>query len=169
MKEIDFQHDLLPLKHKLYRLAQRITLDPLEAEDVVEDALVKVWERRHSLLELENLEAYCITLCRNLSLDRAAKKDAQNHSLSEMDYEAEDDNDRPDEALERCERIQMVRDCLARLPEKMRTALHLRDIEGYTYQQVAESMQISESDVKVCIHRARQSLKRLLLSLRRQF
>ena len=46
MKEIDFLNDLLPLKHKLYRLAQRITLDSLEAEDVVEDTLVRVWERR---------------------------------------------------------------------------------------------------------------------------
>jgi len=46
MKEIDFQHDLLPLKNKLYRVALRITLDSLEAEDVVEDTLVRVWERR---------------------------------------------------------------------------------------------------------------------------
>lgn len=166
MKEIDFQHDLLPLKNKLYRLAQRITLDPLEAEDVVEDTLVKVWEQRHSLGHIDNLGAYCITICRNLSLDRAARKEAKNESLSTTHYEAVDDTDLPDAALERCERVQLVRDCLARLPEKMRTALHLRDIEGYSYQQVAEAMQIGESDVKVCIHRARQSLKRLLLQTR---
>ena len=62
MKEIDFQNDLLPLKNKLYRLAQRITLDSLEAEDVVEDTLVRVWERRKSLTDVENLEVYCLSL-----------------------------------------------------------------------------------------------------------
>ena len=76
MKEIDFLNDLLPLKHKLYRLAQRITLDSLEAEDVVEDTLVRVWERRKTLTDVDNLEVYCLTICRNLALDRAERKDA---------------------------------------------------------------------------------------------
>ena len=58
MNEIDFQHDLLPLKNKLYRVALRITLDSLEAEDVVEDTLVRVWERRKDVPHTVNLESY---------------------------------------------------------------------------------------------------------------
>lgn len=169
MKEIDFQHDLLPLKHKLFRLAQRITLDRPEAEDVVEDTLVRVWERRATLHDIDNLEAYCLTLCRNLAIDRAEKREAQNLSLSTTAYDAADTADLPDEALERDERLQLVHECLARLPEKQRTALQLRDIEGHSYQEVAEAMGIGQSDAKVSIHRARQALKTLLLSFREHF
>ena len=73
MKEIDFQHDLLPLKNLLYRLALRISLDTAEAEDIVEETLLRVWHRRAELTELDSLEAYCQTICRNLALDAAAK------------------------------------------------------------------------------------------------
>ena len=46
MKELSFQHDILPLKDELYRLALRITQNPAEAEDVVQETLIKVWRRR---------------------------------------------------------------------------------------------------------------------------
>ena len=53
MKEIDFRYDLLPLKNKLYRLALRITLDTAEAEDVTEDTLIRLWEKREALAEVD--------------------------------------------------------------------------------------------------------------------
>lgn len=168
MKEIDFQTDLLPLKNKLFRLALRITLDPPEAEDVVEDTLVKTWERRAQLTEVESLEAYCTTMCRNLALDRAEKKSAQNLSLEVVQVDTADTAALPDERMEQDERLQMVSGLFNRLPEKQRTALQLRDIEGYSYQEVADRMGITETDVKVTIHRARQSLKQQIEARRGQ-
>ena len=166
MKEIDFQNDLLPLKNKLYRLAQRITLDSLEAEDVVEDTLVRVWERRKSLTDVENLEVYCLTICRNLALDRAERKDAQ-HAALDANFDAPADTTAlPDAQLEAGERLALVRRTFETLPEKQRTALQLRDIDGHSYQEVATAMDISESDVKVTLHRARQALKEKLSHLR---
>ena len=166
MKEIDFQNDLLPLKNKLYRLAQRITLDSLEAEDVVEDTLVRVWERRKSLTDVENLEVYCLTICRNLALDRAERKDAQ-HAALDANFDAPADTTAlPDAQLEADERLAWVRRTFETLPEKLRTALQLRDIDGHSYQEVATAMDISESDVKVTLHRARQALKEKLSHLR---
>ncbi len=159
MKEIDFQHDLLPLKNKLFRVAQRITLDYLEAEDVVEDTLVRTWERRASLMDVQNLETYCLTVCRNLALDRAEKKVAQHLSIDQERIEATDYAPLPDERLEQDERLAWVQHYFNLLPEKQRTALQLRDIDGHSYQQVAEIMDISEADVKVTLHRARQSLR----------
>lgn len=168
MKEIDFQTDLLPLKNKLFRLALRITLDPPEAEDVVEDTLVKTWERRAQLTEVESLEAYCTTMCRNLALDRAEKKSAQNLSLEVVQVDTADTAALPDERMEQDERLQMVSELFNRLPEKQRTALQLRDIEGHSYQEVADRMGITEADVKVTIHRARQSLKQQIEARRGQ-
>lgn len=159
MKEIDFQNDLLPLKNKLFRVALRITLDRLEAEDVVEDTLVRTWERRANLGEVNNLETYCLTICRNLALDRAQRKDAQHLSLDHETIEAPDHTLLPDEQMEREERLALVHQLFNRLPEKQRTALQLRDIDGHSYAQVAEVMNISEADVKVTLYRARQALK----------
>lgn len=55
MKEISFQNDVLPLKNKLFRLALRITLNREEAEDVVQDTLIKVWNARDRWLELDSI------------------------------------------------------------------------------------------------------------------
>ena len=58
MQEISFRDNILPLKDKLFRLALRITIDRAEAEDIVQDALIKVWNKRDEWGELESIEAY---------------------------------------------------------------------------------------------------------------
>ena len=59
MQEISFRKDILPLKDKLFRLALRITLDRAEAEDVVQDVLLKAWDKRDEWTDLLSVEAYC--------------------------------------------------------------------------------------------------------------
>ena len=73
MKNISFRNDVLPLKNVLYRLALRITLNREEAEDVVQDTLIKVWNRRDDWQDIDSIEAFSLTICRNLSLDRMKK------------------------------------------------------------------------------------------------
>ena len=70
MKEISFRNDILPLKEKLFRTALRITMDSAEAEDVVQDTLIRVWNKREEWPNIISIEAYCMTICRNLALDR---------------------------------------------------------------------------------------------------
>lgn len=170
MREIDFRTDLLPLKDKLFRLALRITLDRPEAEDVVEDVLVKVWELRHTpeIQRINNLEHYCTTMARNLAIDRAEHHNARNLSLDDvtqefLSHQHADTAPRPDQQLEHRDRQRWIEELMQQLPEKQRTILQLRDIEEHSYQEVAEIMQISDSDVKVTLFRARQSLKKLVL------
>ena len=62
MKKISFKTDILPLKNELYRLALRITLNPAEAEDVVQDTMIKVWNRREAWDDIESIEAFCLTI-----------------------------------------------------------------------------------------------------------
>ena len=66
MNKISFRNDILPLKDKLYRLALRITLNARDAEDIVQDTLIKVWNRRDRWDELDSIEAFSLTVCRNL-------------------------------------------------------------------------------------------------------
>lgn len=169
MNEIDFRHDLLPLKSKLFRVALRITLDRPEAEDVVEDVLVKTWEMRNTpeMQQVANLESYCLTMTRNLALDRAKRREAQNVSLDDETHgnianERADTTPLPDQLMEHDERLRWVHELFMKLPEKQRTVLQLRDIEEHSYQEIGDIMQITESDVKVTLFRARQALKILI-------
>lgn len=159
MKPIDFRQDLLPLKDKIFRTALRITLNRQEAEDLTQDTLVRVWNKRGELTEVENPEAYCVAVCRNLALDRVAKKENQNVSLEAEQTDAFDTARTPEEQLEYDDKLRRVHDIFNALPERLRTALHLRDVEGMDYRKAAQAMNMTEDVFRVTLHRARKALK----------
>ena len=66
MQEISFRNDILPLKDKLFRLALRITFDRAEAEDVVQETLIRVWNKRDEWTKFGSIEAYCLTVAMTL-------------------------------------------------------------------------------------------------------
>lgn len=160
MKEISFQNDVLPLKNKLFRLALRITLNREEAEDVVQDTLIKVWNARDRWQEFDSIEAYSLTIARNLSLDCIKKMENQNDSLEEQNTERLDENtSTPSERMIQKDKLDIVRNIIDELPEKQRSCLQLRDIEGKSYKEIADILSITEDQVKVNIFRARQTVK----------
>ena len=160
MKTISFQTDILPLKNELYRLALRITMNAADAEDVVQETMMKVWNRRDQWNQIESIEAFCLTICRNLSLDKVRRMDNQAQSLdtgadpTDHSYAAN-----PEQQAVQRDRVALVRKLISQLPEKQRTAMQLRDIEGKSYKEIAAILEISEEQVKVNIYRARQTVK----------
>ena len=161
MKKISFRADILPLKNKLYRLALRITLNPAEAEDVVQETMIKVWNRREQWEQIESIEAFCLTICRNLALDKTRKMAGTEQSLNDDEYNTPDHSHaaNPEEQTILQDRIQLVRRLIDNLPEKQRSIMQLRDFEGKSYKEIAAIMGISEEQVKVNIFRARQTIK----------
>ena len=160
MKEISFRNDVLPLKNELYRLALRITLSREEAEDVVQDTLMKVWNRRESWSQIDSIEAYSMTVCRNLALDRTRKASFQQPSLqADIIDEPASVTATPQESTIRRDQIALVKTIIDSLPEKQRSCIQLRDFEGKSYKEVAQVLQITEEQVKVNIFRARQTIK----------
>lgn len=159
MKNISFRNDVLPLKNVLYRLALRITLNHEEAEDVVQDTLIKVWNRRDSWPNIDSIEAFSLTICRNLALDRIKKKGNSHESISEETANRHTSSASPDEQTIRKDKIELVRQIVNSLPEKQRSCLQLRDFEGKQYKEIAEILDISEEQVKVNIFRARRTIK----------
>ncbi|MDO4171090.1 MAG: sigma-70 family RNA polymerase sigma factor [Prevotellaceae bacterium] len=152
---IDIRRDILPLKDMMYRLALRITQNSQEAEDVVQDVIIKLWNTRGSLENITNLEAYAMRMVRNMALDRQRMRANHTESLEAACDKAQQDDD----TIERRERLDNIRAVMAQLPEKQRTAMHLRDFEGRSYKDIAEVMGITEDQVKVNIFRARQFVK----------
>lgn len=167
MKEINFLNDVLPLKDRLFRLAWRITLDKAEAEDIVQDTLLRMWNQREEWSAITNPEAYSITICRNLALDRSRRASASYLTLSEQRDESPDTQPAPDEQLHQAERVKMVRQAMDTLPEVQRTLMTLRDIEGKTYQEIGEILSLSEAQVKVYLHRARTKIKNRIEQIER--
>lgn len=163
MKKTSFRNDILPLKNQLYRLALRITLNNAEAEDVVQETMIKVWNRRDDWDNIESIEAFCLTICRNLALDKIKKKENKNQSLEEVnDYTSSPDlsyASNPEEQAVQNDRIALVRRLIDNLSEKQRTIMQLRDFEGKSYKEIASILGISEEQVKVNIFRARQTIK----------
>lgn len=165
MKKVSFRNDVLPLKNQLYRLALRITLNSAEAEDIVQDTMIKVWNQRERWDEIESMEAFCLTICRNLALDRMKKAENQNDSLDKTMEQQPDRASSPYEQAVRQDRIQLVREIINTLPEKQRSCVQLRDIEGKAYKEIAEILSITEEQVKVNIFRARQTIKQKFQNL----
>lgn len=159
MKKLSFRDDVLPLKDKIFRLALRITLSRAEAEDIVQDVLIKVWNRRDDLAEVDSIEAYSLTVCRNLSLDRLQRKENDNVNLDDAPP-TEDDDAPPDLQMIRNERIDNIKRLIERLPIPQRAAMQLRDMEGKTYKEISAITGQTEEQVKVNIFRARQYIRK---------
>ena len=165
MKEISFRTDVLPLKNELFRVAFRITLNRDDAEDVVQETMMKVWNRREQWQQIGSMEAFCLTICRNVALDHQKRMENQNVSLDDEEtLSTKLSNLRsPDEQAEQRDRVERVRNLMNQLPEKQRTCMQLRDVEGKSYKEIAAVMDITEQQVKVNIFRARQTIKKQYL------
>ena len=158
MKKISFRNDVLPLKDKLYRMALRITFDTAEAEDIVQDTLIKVWDKREEWPQLASIEAYCMTICRNLSLDRREKKEAQHIALDENLHNRPDVST-PYDKMAASDSIRILGELLKGLPQTQQDIVQLREIEGKSYKEIATVLNLSEEQVKVYLFRARQQIK----------
>ncbi len=156
---MNFLNDILPLKNKLFRTALRITQNRQEAEDIVQNTLIKVWDRRDELHEIKSPEAFAFTVCRNLSLDFLKQKSRDNLSLDDIAAIPLLTSDDPLQHLARQDNLSRIEEIINSLPEKQRTCMQLRDIEGLTYKEIAAVLSVSEEQVKVNIFRARKAVK----------
>ena len=165
MDKISFRNDILPLKNKLFRLALRITLNNADAEDIVQETLIKVWKKQDSWNEIESIEAFCYSICRNLALDRTRRADMFSESLDETQTMAVDTSysSNPEEQVQQSDRMKLVKELIDHLPEKQRSVIQLRDFEGKSYKEIADIMQMTDEQVKVTLFRARQTIKKKFL------
>lgn len=158
MKEISFRNDILPLKDKFYRLALRITLQKADAEDVVQETLIRIWNKRKEWQTLDSVEAYGLTICRNMAIDHCKKAGRKNLTINENRDEKPTDCT-PYEELDAKERVAIIKKLMDDLPETQRSIMELRDVEGKSYQEIGQIMSLSEEQVKVYLFRARQKIK----------
>ncbi len=159
-----FHKKILPLRDKLFRLAYSIVRERAEAEDILQDVLVKLWSRKEEWSEIENLDAYCFRSVKNMALDRLAAKALRKTDAIDPENEAFYfvEHSSPHHDMVRQEQRNVIEQCIDELSENQRLVFQLREIEGMTYREIAEALTISEDLVKISLFRARKKMKDLL-------
>jgi len=157
-----FKYQILPIKDKLFRFAKRIVQNSEIAKDIVQEVLVKVWQYEG---EIQNAEAWCMRTTRNLSLDKLKSK---HHKVIDIQLVSESFTQAqpsPYQSTEQSDQLRSVHKVIATLPESQRMVIQLRDVEGYTYQEIATVLNCSVDIVKVNLFRARKKVKTQLLKM----
>ncbi len=151
---------VLPLKDRLFRTALSIVRDTVEAEDLVQDVLLKLWKKRNDWEMIENLEAYCLRAIKNMALDKVTSHSVQK---TESFDNANDNNILDDQTPHSLfiikESYNLLQKHMNNLPENQKLCFQLREIEGMSYKDISEVLEISEENVKISLYRARRKLK----------
>jgi len=157
-----FHMNVEAIKNKLFRFAMSMLRDEAEAEDVVQEVVIKLWKQRQQLDRIQNLEAWTMRLTRNLSIDKLRSK---HRRYEPIDSVVDLDNNEPSPArqAELNDTMDQLKASIKKLPEKQQMVFQLRDIEGMTYKEIAESLDMPLSQVKINLFRARQQVREYLI------
>lgn len=161
-----FKTKVLPVKDKLYRFALKLVKSEPEAQDIVQEVLIKVWDKRDQMDQLENLEAWCMRVTRNLSLDKLKSKHSSKTSGMEENFEvSQGEKDTPYRSTEMKDTLENIGNLISSLPDKQKQAIQLRDVEGFSYKEISDIMEIDMNQVKVNLFRARKTVRENLLNI----
>lgn len=156
---------LKPHLPKLFRLACRLTPSTADAEDLVQDVLIKLFSRSSELTSIRDLAPWLGRVLYNQFIDDVRRYGRQPlklvHDGAEVDeLQATDAN--PEQSMVRANDSQRLHNALAQLSEAHRVVLVLHDVEGYTTKEIEELTGTGQGTLKSRLHRARQRLRDLL-------
>lgn len=155
----DFMDIYIPLGERIYKIALYILESEQDAEDVTQDLFVRLWNSRETLDSVHNPEAYCITLTRNMCLDRLRRK--ENRSRGVMTENTAGECDTEDNMIQR-ERLKKVYEAMGRLPENQRNVLKMRVLNDMSYDEISNETGMNQLTLRVMVSQARKKIKRML-------
>ena len=149
------------MKDKLFRFAFRLLQNVQEAEDAVQDVMAGIWAKRDQWGEWKSMEAYCMTATRNNCLDRIRKRRILPVQEEKAGQVSSPDRD-PYEKMMDKQMIQRIRQCMDVLPENQQQVVRLREMEGFSYNEIAEVLDMTLDQVKINLFRGRNAIKKLI-------
>ena len=154
-----FKETVFCLKDEMYRFAKRFVMSSDEAEDIVQDLMMKFWQKREELAAFGNLKSYAMKSVKNECLNRLKHHDVKMGFADFQIHRSElyqiETNNLKDQI------IAFIR----QLPEKQKTVIHLKDVEEYEISEIAKMLEIEENAVRVNLMRARQKIKEQITKL----
>ena len=137
----------------MFRLACSILGRSDEAQDMMQDVAERILRREGSLDEVGNIDAFITRSVRNACIDRIRRRRETTPKIPDMP-----DEKSPDRWSDR----QLVHRAMARLPERQRLAIHLKDIEGYSGKEIADILETDEANVRTILSRGRRALREII-------
>lgn|SRR5690606_142724 len=156
MNQKEFLDLVLPIKQKVFRLAKRMLTSTEEAEDATQEVLIKMWNKNGELEKFNSVEAMMMTMTKNYCLDRLKSKQASNLQLVHSNYSNRDNLEKRTEDKDKLNWIEKIIDAL---PETQKMIIQLREIEELEFEEIARIMQMSETNVRVTLSRARKTIR----------
>ena len=157
MSQERFKAEILPLREKLFHIAQRILVEEQEAEDAVQEVLLKLWYTRDLLGNYESPAAYATTVTKNHCLDRLKVKNRQEPLDDSYFGMAAKDN--PYLQLERKNTNEILHKIIERLPPLQQATIKMKDIEEFEVEEIAEITGTTVEAVRVNLSRARKKVR----------
>lgn len=166
-KQQDFKSEMIPHLDSLYNFALRLTTDPIDAEDLVQDTIVKAFRFFNSYEKGTNAKAWLFRILKNSYINNYRKKSKQPHQVDYDEvsqyYETirseQSDTTDMEDILYRDMLDDQVTRALQRLPEDFRTVVLLCDVEGFTYEEIANMLDVPIGTIRSRLHRGRNLLR----------
>jgi RNA polymerase sigma factor (sigma-70 family) len=158
-----FKSEVLPIKNKLYRVANRMLNDTAEAEDTVQEVFLRLWSKKEKLNEYRSIEAFAMVITKNLCLDKI--KSIRNKNLELKDTEIQMNEISPYKQTKLKDTVQKIHQIIDELPEQQKLIIHLRDVENCDYDEIAEITQLNLNTIRVNLSRARKKVRDTLIKI----
>ena len=159
----DFKKEVFPLKNKIFRFAKRLMTIHAEAEDITQDVFVKLWNRKQALASMNSIEAYAMTVTRNLCLDKIKSRKTVIVEFPKQELELRDADPRAQSELSNHKRL--MNTIINGLPEQQRAVIQLREVEGYEFEEIAEITGSNINAVRANLSRGRKTIKEELVKI----
>jgi RNA polymerase sigma-70 factor (ECF subfamily) len=153
MDLLAFKQRILPVQNRLFRLATMFLRNREDAEDALQDVLMRLWTNR------QQLETLAVQMTKNLCLDRL-KAHARQNAVDHVDLgNVVAEQLSPHRQTELADSAEQIRRLMNELPDAQKLVLHLRDVEEYSFEEIEQVTGLSINTIRVTLSRARQRLR----------
>ncbi len=156
---------VVPLNRQLYRYAFRFLGNQEDSRDAVQDVFVKLWNMRDELKGISNVEAFAVRVMRNHCLDRIKLKRTVSLDVHEYFGNRPGSEQAPDRTLEISNSVQIVRNAISGMQEPQQSIVRMRDLEGFSNEEIAKALGIAEGTVRVTLSRGRNRIRQVLAKM----